>query len=181
MFLFCIYREFCVWEENLPVDESAELAEKRLLHEYKEKLLVEGDIVPDPFSLTSGWKGEKTGLQTWPPTYMADISTFLQKTTPYDMTIQLLNEYKLGKAYRYFQSGWVKEVSIHDIRETSDKCILKTKVTPSQAINSKCYDVWAVIEKDQADRPGGKIMSAYCTCTAGMSGSCNHVAECCSE
>lgn len=92
------------------------------------------------------------------------------------MTIQLLNEYKLGKSYRYFESGWVREVFIHDTSDTSDKCIIKTKVTPSQAINNKCYDVWAVLEKDCTDRPGGKVLSAYCTCTAGMLGSCNHMA-----
>ena len=33
-----------------------------------------------------------------------------------------------------------------------------------------------MIEKDTDKKPGGSIKSAYCTCTAGLYGSCNHVA-----
>ena len=54
--------------------------------------------------------------------------------------------------------------------------MLKCKVTPSQRVSSKPYDVWAIVEKDANDHPGGKIASCYCTCTAGLYGACNHVA-----
>ena len=89
---------------------------------------------------------------------------------------RLLNEYKEGKAYRYFECGWVKEVHIHNISEQGDKCVLKAKVTPSQAINKKAYDTWIVVEKDRPERVGGKVHVSYCSCTAGMLGCCNHVA-----
>ena len=56
----------------------------------------------------------------------------------------------------------------------SKYCILKTRVTPSQRTSNTAYHVWAIIEKD-GERPGGKIYSAYCTCTAGLLGYCNHV------
>ena len=52
----------------------------------------------------------------------------------------------------------------------------KTKVIPSQSISNKYYQAWAVIEKDLSERPGGKILSAYCSCTAGMLGTYNHIA-----
>ena len=39
------------------------------------------------------------------------------------------------------------------------------------------YDVCAIIRKDCIETVGGKIMNAYCTCTAGLLGSCNHVAD----
>ena len=58
--------------------------------------------------------------------------------------------------------------------ERSCQCILKCKIVPSQRVSIKPY-VWAIIEKDQIDKPGGKIYSAYCTCTAGLQGGCNHV------
>ena len=41
---------------------------------------------------------------------------------------------------------------------------------------SKPYDVWAVIEKDSKEKPGGTIKHCYCTCTAGLYSACNHVA-----
>ena len=46
---------------------------------------------------------------------------------------------------------------------------------PSQRLNNKPYDVWAIIRKDLPEKPGGEIVSAYCACTAGLQGSCNHV------
>ena len=45
---------------------------------------------------------------------------------------------------------------------------------PSQRLNNKPYDVWAIIRKDLPEKPGGEIVSVYCACTAGLQGSCNH-------
>ena len=58
--------------------------------------------------------------------------------------------------------------------ERSCKCILKCKIVPSQRVSIKPY-VWAIIEKDQIDKPGGKIYSAYCILHIGLQGGCNHV------
>ena len=38
------------------------------------------------------------------------------------------------------------------------------------------YDVWVVCRKDLVDSIKGEILSAYCTSTAEVYGSCNHVA-----
>ena len=159
------FRAFCAWEENLTIDEKAEEAEQRLLSEYRQKLTINQETIPDPFSLSNGWNGEKNGMSSWPSIYITD-----------DIMKRLLNEYKEGKAYRYFDCGWVQEIYIHKISEKSDNCVLKAKVTPSQSINNKYYQTWAIVEKDLLLRPGGKILSSYCTCTAGMLGTCNHVA-----
>ena len=48
-------------------------------------------------------------------------------------------------------------------------------MTPSERVCSKPYDVWAIIEKDSNERPGGAIRSCYCTCTAGLYGACNQI------
>ncbi|XP_053399723.1 uncharacterized protein LOC128557095 [Mercenaria mercenaria] len=119
---------------------------------------------------------EKLGRPKWPSVYITDISDYLNTKNPETLMKRLLNEYKEGKAYRYFSSEWVKEVHYHDLGEHSDKCIIKSKVTPSQAVNNKAYDVWIVIRKDKNTVPGGQILNAYCSCTAGMMGSCNHIA-----
>ena len=52
---------------------------------------------------------------------------------------------------------------------------MKCKVIPSQRLNSKPCDVWAVIQKNKPNEPGGYIHSAYCTCTVEILGACNHV------
>ena len=66
---------------------------------------------------------------------------------------------------------------VNNVSEDSKYCILQTKCLPSQRISQKSYTVWAIVRKDQSDSDVGEIKSAYCTCTAGLIGSCNHVAE----
>ena len=69
--------------------------------------------------------------------------------------------------FRYFTSGWVKEVHFHPISEQSPVAFLAAKVTPSMRLNAGNYQAWVAVEKDAANKPGGKIITAYCTCTAG--------------
>ena len=88
--------------------------------------------------------------------------------------MKLDKEYKLGKAYRYFSCQFVREIFLNDIN--SQYYILKCKVIPSQRVTQKPYDVWALVEKDTSETPGGEIMSGYCTCVAGLQGGCNHIA-----
>ncbi|KAL5021513.1 hypothetical protein ScPMuIL_000668 [Solemya velum] len=169
-------RAFVAWEEKIPVDQNSELTERRLLEDYKRKLIVEKEIIPDPFSLDSGWISEGQGITKWPSVYFMDIANYLQSKTPAELIHRLMNEYKEGKAYRYFSCEWVKEVKYNSIRHGSPFCILKASVCPSQSVNARPYQVWVVMVKDQASVPGGEIKTAYCSCTAGMLGCCNHIA-----
>ncbi|KAK7088009.1 hypothetical protein V1264_021987 [Littorina saxatilis] len=47
-------------ESNVPVDQDAEQAERRLLHEYKSKLSVDNQVYPDPYTFEEGWLPEET-------------------------------------------------------------------------------------------------------------------------
>ena len=85
-------------------------------------------------------------------------------------------EYKEGKAYRYFTDEFVKEIFINPISDLSKYCMMKTRCVPSQRVSSRPYDVWAIIQKDTEECPGGEVVSAYCSCPAGLLESCNHVA-----
>ena len=168
-------RAFVAHEEKLEVDSSKELIERQNLADYKSKLSVgNGDSVPDPFTIASGWLDEKA-MMLWPTLKMHDITDYLRMKTPTELYDKLMNEYKQGKAYRYYAAGWVKEVKFHNVSDHSDVCIMATKVTPTMRLRQPPYEVWAIVEKDKANQIGGKIYSAYCTCTAGLQGSCNHV------
>ena len=113
-------------------------------------------------------------MLNWPSLYYHDISKYLSILAP-EFIYRLETEYKLGKAYRYFSCDFVREIFYHPVSESSFLCLLKCKVVPSQRTSTKPYEVWAIIEKDLEDKPGGKIYSAYCTCTAGLHGGCNHI------
>ena len=118
------------------------------------------------------WLSEKDGLFKWPSVYYHDIAKYLKQQGP-DFISKLESEYKLGKAYRYFSCQFVREIYFYDIDDQN--CILSCKVTPSQRISNKPYDVWVIIKKDTNDLPGGDILASYCTCVAGLQGGCNHV------
>ena len=158
----------------------AEQQERILLAEYQEKLKMGSFIVPDPLRLKEGWLPEKgrnsNGILKWPSVYFSDIENYIREKRSPGLLHRLLNEYKEGKAYRYFTGGFVKEIFYNEPEPEKNYCILKTKVMASQKVNDKPYDVWAIIEKRTQKSPGGRVIGAYCTCTAGLYGSCNHVA-----
>ena len=159
----------------MPVDVTAEQQLISTKKEYKRKLIIGETILPDPLTLKKKeWIGEESGgLQKWPPIYYHDIASYLNGiNTPDDLLHRLNSDYKEGKSYRYFACDFVKEIFYHPVSPESKICFLKCKVTPSQRTSSTPYNVWVAVEKKG---PGGKIVSGYCTCTAGLLGSCNHV------
>ncbi|KAL8570567.1 hypothetical protein ACOMHN_008924 [Nucella lapillus] len=68
-------------EEDTPVDEEAEAAEHSLLEEYHQKLVVDGEVYPDPNTLKTGWEGELAALDKWPNMYITDVSDYLKKNS----------------------------------------------------------------------------------------------------
>ena len=174
-----VYRAMAAYEENIPVDSEAEQRSRTLTSEYKKKLIVPDfdTVLPDPFSLSDGWLSESkdSGLQHWPSVYFMDIDKYLQIINfSSDLMCRLRSEYKEGKAYRYFKCDWVKEIFFHNVNSFSKYCFLKGRVTPSMRTNNAAYYVWVAVEKN-GEQPGGKIISGYCSCTAGLLGCCNHV------
>ena len=165
------------YEENIPVCSEAELRSRTLLEEYKKKLVLTNATLPDPFSLNNGWLSETkgNGLIHWPSIHIMDIDKYLQIINySSDLMTKLKSEYKEGKAYRYFQCEWVKEIFYHPITNFSNYCFLKGRVIPSMRTNNAAYYVWVAVEKD-GEKPGGNVVSGYCSCTAGLLGCCNHV------
>ena len=70
-------------------------------------------ILPDICKDILPWKSEKEGMKDWPPVYFSDICVFiLSRLAGKDVGMRelILNEYKEGKAFRYFDNNWLKEV-----------------------------------------------------------------------
>ena len=133
-------------------------------------------MLPDPLDIEKeSWMSESQGIFNWPSLYYHDIAKYLDHLASTFIS-QLESQYKLGKASRYFSCEFVRGILYFDLANT-DLCILKSNVVPSQRVNNKLYDVWAILQKDTVDKPGGDILSAHCTCTAGLQGSCNHIVE----
>ena len=174
-FHFSFVRSFVAAAENIPVDPEKEHAERVLLDEYQSKLNVDGNVFPDPISTKTGWIGEKNAITKWPTMIYKDMAAYFELSGP-RFIAQLEREYKLGKAYRYFSGEFVREIYYHEIQKDHPYCFLRCRVMPSHRTSAKNYTVWACLVKDKGDFPGGKILSTYCTCVAGLKGTCNHVA-----
>ena len=153
---------FAASKMEIPIVQSLDIARKQNEQDYAKTLLLDdGTCLPDPFQLNTGWCNEKDGISQWPPVYINDISLyFMRKNDP--SSVKLLNEYKVGKAYSYFTSGWLKEVFYHHINTASPYCLLRAACTPSMKVADVDHSVWCCVRK--AD---GCIMRVYCSCTAG--------------
>ena len=79
----------------------------------------------------------------------------------------VLQVYLFFFVFRYFSSGWCKQVAYHPVNDQCSVCFLSNRVTPSMTLSKAPHQVWTVIQKDTEGQAGGKIYSAYCTCTAG--------------
>ncbi|KAK7115821.1 uncharacterized protein [Littorina saxatilis] len=160
--------------------QDAEQAERRLLHEYKSKLSVDNQVYPDPYTFEEGWLPEETGRFQWPGVYICDIAGYLRKTAANDVDLvnRLINNYKEGKAHRYFTCSRVRQIfyHIHSIRTASPMCVLKADVFPSMNISKEPYRVWVMVTIKTPSCPGEEIKTAHCSCPAGLMGSCNHIA-----
>ena len=152
---------------KLPEVKTAEEKLKERAIQYESLLCVNGTRLPDPMDteMNDGWVNEATGVQLWPPTMYFDITNYLFDKVGKqrrDLRQRLMTDYKEGKAYSYFSSGWVQQVLYHEIEPTSPYCFLKSECTPSMRINDAPHRVWIAIEKKT-----GVVQSAYCTCFAG--------------
>jgi len=135
-------------EKATTADEN-KAAKARL---YRE-LLKNGEVyLPDPFSLKqSEWISEPQGYDSWPPTMHVDIAEYLlcspTLTNVADsLRTRLMSDYKEGKAYSYFASGWLSKILFHPISPSSEMCFLQATCTPSENVKHTPHRVWIAIE-----------------------------------
>ena len=148
------------------------------MDEYKENPVVDNKNLEDLIDIKNGWFGEENGIKLWPQLYLTDITRFYGNVLGKKSIVQRTEcEYKQRKAYIYFTQNFISEVYYNNISDESKYFYLKTKGLPSQRVLSNPYDVWVLVKKDFKYEVGGAILSAYFTCTAGLLGSCNHVAD----
>ena len=131
------------------------------------EICFDGNIVPHPDILSTGWVDD---VRKWPDTQFANVILYLLES-PSDFDGKALKAYKSTIAFSYYKDGWVKTCYYHAISSTSKYCFIKANVLPSFKINEKHHKTWVLLEK--AD---GGIITASCSCMAGLGRCCNHAA-----
>lgn len=102
----------------------------------------------------------------WPAVNTGNIFQYILDNKAFDS--KYIGQYKAQKAYSYFKSGFVGKIECHD-EPQMQRILIRAKVLPSQKVNDPHRKVWVLLKKS------GKIMCAYCSCTAGLCRCCNHV------
>jgi hypothetical protein len=152
---------FAATKMQVPIVPNCDNILKENKQQYQKILTLGDTVLPDPFTLCKGLFEEKEGIKLWPTVSISDISLyFMDRNDP--KSAKYLNEYKVGKAYGYFASGWLKEVYYHPIDSKSQYCLLRAACTPSMKVSNVDHSVWCSLKKID-----GTIMRAYCSCTAG--------------
>ena len=75
----------------------------------------------------------------------------------------------LCKGYKFFANKHVQAIEMHDLDGHPGFCYVRAKVLPSMR-KTEPYKVWVCLRRNAA------VAAAGCVCTAGLAGSCNHVA-----
>ncbi|CAG9769281.1 unnamed protein product [Ceutorhynchus assimilis] len=94
-----------------------------------------------------------------------DIACYLFLTHSF-YTQEQMKAFKSLQAYKYFESGFVLKIGA---KITHNCYVLVGKIKHSEA-EAKLLDVWSIVSRD------GSISTAHCTCMAGNSEVCNHIA-----
>ena len=92
---------------------------------YEKKLtLSDGQTLPDPYSLSEGWKSDVTLMPdiTW-----IDVYNYLINT-PSTFSKESLKAYKSLEAFNFYENGHVQDVSYHSIKEENCFCFIKSEV-----------------------------------------------------
>ena len=179
-------RALIAYEQKVEVTPTAKQIASNLQSEYK-RLLKKHDIPHDPLVESNDFIFEDD-LKKWPKTNIGQIFSYFLDSKAF--AVEYIGQYKLRKAYSFFGSGFVDKIFVRSLDENLNKnknlninlnknlninlnknlTLIKSSVTPSQRINEDKHKLWILFSADH------NIITAHCTCTAGFSQCCNHIA-----
>ncbi|KAK7477395.1 hypothetical protein BaRGS_00031371 [Batillaria attramentaria] len=124
----------------------------------------------------NGWVDvEAVAMSQWPEVTDKELYNYLVYTCNRTVDLKKKNARRQLKANTFYEDGHVHSLSYHHIDDNSEECYIRGLVIPSAASSdTKKYPdrrVWI-----RASKVTGNVNAGYCTCTAGLEGSCNHVA-----
>ena len=109
-------------------------------------------------------------MQKWPEIDDGKLFSYILKVKAVD--VEYIGKYKDQKAYSYWMSGFVDTVYVAKCLLHSRSTYLKGNVSSSQKLNEDSHRVWVCVEGKGKDC---RIVTSWCTCTAGTAEACNHV------
>ena len=153
-------RALIAHEQNIEIVGTAESISSTLQKDYS-NLLQSHEICFDPITAD----GFVDDLSIWPETNIGQVFTYFLDSKAFES--EYIGQYKLRKAYSFFGSGFVDKIFC---RKINSKVIVRSSVMPSQRIRDNQHQLWILFGDN------GSVITGFCTCTAGQSKCCNHIA-----
>jgi len=116
----------------------------------------------------SGWKDLDPAQTRIPPLSIKHIHQYFIQHRIRKEHVTATKPFEKG--YRIFAAKKVKSLSTHSVKPNSVYCIIRAAVLPSQR-KDRIYETSVALYTTTAS-----VYCAHCTCVAGKSGTCNHVA-----
>jgi len=161
-----VARAFAAYEYKIPSKFNQEEIYKALKEEYGRRLRVH-KIETDPNNIKeSDWLNN---VREWPEIDEGKTFSYILRVKAVD--VDYIGVYKDQKAYSYWKSGFVDAVYVSKCPKNDKHYFLKGHVCPSQRLRNDDYRVIIFVE----GKKDPKILSSWCTCTAGAGEVCNHV------
>lgn len=161
-----VARAFAAYEYKIPLKFNQEEIYKALKDEYSRRLRV-NKIDTDPNNIKeSDWLNN---VREWPEIDEGKTFSYILRVKAVD--VAYIGVYKDQKAYSYWKSGFVDTVYVSRCPTNEKHYFLKSHVCPSQRLRNDAYRVTIFVE----GKKDPKILSSWCTCTAGAGEVCNHV------
>ena len=135
---------------------------------YLEKI----SIIGSPFAIPEQhWSTDPAALPSL--TYIDMVNYLALGRSPF-YEMKDFKNYKSLKAYDRFLVGWVRKVQSFEYRfvdkEQAAYYVIRAKVNHSQRLSEAPVQAWFICQED------GTIITAHCTCMAGIGETCSHVA-----
>ncbi|KAG0442882.1 hypothetical protein HPB47_015520 [Ixodes persulcatus] len=136
---------------------------------YRQKLTISGEEFPDPLDSAVLAHAFSTDARHWPRVEIGDIYVYLVEGTCF-YTREQFKSYKLEDGYNLFLSGKLRKLRAFEATIESTVVVLVTGEVEASQTLGRYHQPWAVTKKE------GTVLSAHCTCMAGLGEACSHVA-----
>ena len=126
-----VARAFAAFEMKLPIIASSEKQQKKLKHDYENRL--QKFTICDPLSIEPSKRIDD--ILQWPHMDTGVIFAYILKVK--DCDLECVGRCKDQKAYSYFDSGFVDTIFIYKPSSCRNKIFLYSKVQSSLTVSDK--------------------------------------------
>lgn len=100
--------------------------------------------------------------------------TVISCTENSEIGIQTGGQESLRDGKSLFLSGHISKPEYHGISGNVSYCFVRTDIVRETSLSAAPYSAWLLLHKS-----AGSLTEAYCSCPAGLRGTCKHISALC--